>query len=222
MLHQEHYLVNLLWGSKVVSDVNELGYVELSIYVNGELEYLLGCVVCHVFYRHATGRAVNEYGASSLPVEADTQVEFLCNCELFHYVDAVAWESFVSRLLGDKSLTAHLVSDRLHLFSCLDDVYSTLEFGLLKVTEASAASKNLSLNDVLNLTIHFSELLCNQICFLSIEGDASKRDRNLKFMQEFSSLVLVELKTSHGKVFVCDRCSAHGSTLSGSCFIDQS
>lgn len=82
-------------------------------------------------------------------------------------------------------------------------MYSTFEIVLFEVSEASSSTENLRLDDVLHLLL-LSELLRNQICFLSVECYITKRNGHLVFEEQLASLVFVQFHASHWKIFILD------------------
>ena len=91
----------------------------------------------------------------------------------------------------------------MNFFSCFHDVDSSLAVVFLEVSEAAATTKYLGFDNIFHLFL-LTELLSNQIGFLSVECHVTQGDGNAVLVKQFASLVLVQLYAPHRQVLVYD------------------
>ena len=168
MLEQEDNLTLVFFNTEVLGGLEEILNLRAFSDIDLDLVNHLRVAVSDVLNSHATGRAVDEHCSASLTVQCHTEIELFFNGNLFDNVDTVAWESGVSRLLGDECVTTHLLSYLLHLIGGFHNMHSALVSILLEVSKTATAAQNLSFDDVLHLLL-LTELFGNKEGFLSIK-----------------------------------------------------
>lgn len=110
-------------------------------------ENLFRRIFRNVFDVHATGRAVDESGATGCSIEGQGQVHLFDDVDLLDEVYSVAWQTIGSTLVGNQSFSEHLRGHGFCLISVINEVDTTLETGFFEVTETATATKDLRLDN---------------------------------------------------------------------------
>jgi len=175
----------------MVSSLHEVFDLWASEWVDLKFMDLGWILMGNILNAHTSSLGVNENWASTSSVQSDTQVHFLVNLEFFNKIDSLHLQTVLSRLLGDQMVSEHLAGNFLGLLSTVNDMDSTLEFSLLKVTESSSSSEDLGFDNATTW-----ESFGNGVSFFGSSSSSSEWNSNSMFVKEGSSLVFVELYSS--------------------------
>lgn len=91
---------------------------------------------------------------------------------------------------------------------------------LLEVALTSASTKNLSLDNASYFAL-IPELLGNKVSFLAVVSYLTVRDGHLVGLEQCSCLILVQLQSSHGNVFVRDERSIEETSFAREVLAEQ-
>jgi hypothetical protein len=187
-------LGNFSRNAKSFSSQNHLGFGDNTFFSNRKFEDLIGSLFSDVFDVHTSSSGVDESRALSSSVQSARKVELGCNTKLLNNVNSVARESGGSRLLGDKSVSEHFTGNALNLIGSINDVYSSFE-ARVECSESTSSGKYLRFDDVFGA---LREFRADGTGLFGSEGDSTNGNRDLVGFEHSSSLVFVELKSSHG------------------------
>merc|ERR1712156_115532 len=140
-------LIGLFLKTKILSSSLQILSFKTFTRFHLELEDFVWGFLSNIFNRRTSSWGVDESWTASFSVKSKTQIQFFFDANFLNKIYSVTWNSILSTLFGYQMVTKHLFSNVLSTCCIINEVDSSLEASFLEVSESTASSENLSLDD---------------------------------------------------------------------------